>query len=277
MNEMQEKLLFYTTIIYIVTILIGLYTGITLHQFDVQFTEDASDPMNSLGLIAYILVMTGVLLLLIKARRGFFLIRGLMMMAFFFATLIVLDAISVNITFIDPLALSVIEIVVALALTVGSVKYPNNTLLRNSFATIASAGVGAIIGVSLETIPLLLFIIGLGVYDYIAVFKTKHMITLAKGMTKKNVIATFNIPTKKRVFQLGTGDLVIPTATAVSTWVFIHPLASVLVTLGALAGLLTTIVFTSSKAGKAMPALPLQVVGILIALGIYSLTLMIPA
>ena len=58
--------------------------------------------------------------------------------------------------------------------------------LRNLIAITSSIGVGIIIGVNGFNLAYLLMLF-IAVYDYIAVFITKHMITLAKAVSAKNL------------------------------------------------------------------------------------------
>jgi len=67
----------------------------------------------------------------------------------------------------------------AIALTLWKVFRPT-ILNQNIAAMISGAGVGALLGASFGIVPSLLFLIILCVYDFVSVFITKHMITLAK-------------------------------------------------------------------------------------------------
>ena len=106
----------------------------------------------------------------------------------------------------------------------------------------------------------------LSVYDYVAVFKTKHMVTLAKSVTKKNLSFTYALPTKEHQFELGTGDLVMPLVFATSVLASTKPLypfpqylvPPTLILLASLTGLILTISYLSKRIGKALPALPPQ-------------------
>src|SRR3989338_4603794 len=103
-----------------------------------------------------------------------------------------------------------IGIAFAILLTASRIVLSENLLLRNAASIIAIIGAGALLGVSLGVVPVIVFVILLSAYDFIAVFKTKHMVTLAKAMTKKNLAFTIALPTKEHKFELGTGDLVVP-------------------------------------------------------------------
>ena len=105
-------------------------------------------------------------------------------------------------------------------------------------------------------------------YDFIAVYKTKHMVAMAKEMIEKKVVLGFIIPKEIRYFKdnldkvksggnfiiLGGGDVVFPALLAVS----IIPqsfLKSLVVVLFSLIGaFLSYWIFTREK--EPIPALP---------------------
>jgi len=219
-------------------------------------SDNPDDPINALALIAGILFFTGLMLGFMFFFKGAKLFRLMEFIVVFTASLIVFDTILPGASLLFAVQL------VALRLL-----FPENVLVRNAAAIISVAGVGALIGVTLGVIPVLVFLILLSVYDFIAVFKTKHMVKLAKGISGRNLAFTIAIPTRKHRFELGTGDLVLPLVFAVSVMKanqaagfpgYAVPAAMVLA--ASLIGLLLTIAYVSKHVGKALPALPPQAV-----------------
>ncbi len=223
-------------------------------------TENPEDVENAIGLFVYILVFTGVLLLALHFFKGEWLFRLLEIIVVFTTSLIVFFVFFPSVAFM-----------LAVLLVITRQLLPTHIWLRNLSSVISVAAVGSMIGISLGVFPTLLFMVLLSVYDFIAVFKTKHMVTLAKGITKKNLAFTFAIPSKelKHQFELGTGDMVIPLTFAVSVMSaaalagipfpnYILPAGLILI--GSLVGLLWTIDYSSKHVGKALPALPPQTV-----------------
>jgi len=228
-------------------------------------TENPDDPINAIALVLCILVFTAFLLVFMHFFKGRLLFKFLETMVTFTASWIVFEV------FIGDFWLIFSIILVAWRLL-----RPKHVLLRNAAAIISIAGVGALIGVTLGVIPVAIFLILLGCYDFIAVFKTKHMVTLAKGITKQNLAFTVAMPTPKHQFELGTGDLALPLVFAVSTMKASQAIGfpSYLVPAGmiltaSLIGLLITIDYSSKHVGKALPALPLQAV---LMLGAFALS-----
>ena len=273
---MNKKLITQLILLFVITQGLGLVTGNFLINEDIHATLINEDPEaieNSIGLIVWILLFTGILLLLIKFAPEwlfYLLIKGIESLAIFGTTLIVLSVF---------LADGIIVLSLAILLVALRIIFKNNVLLRNISSIFAAAGAGALIGASMGVVPIIVFIVLLSVYDLIAVFKTKHMVTLAKGVTKKNLSFSFAMPTKEHQFELGTGDMVIPLAFAVSVLgvakagangaeVF---LPAILILFASLIGLIATLHYTSLKKGRAMPALPLQTLLMIIIFGITTL------
>jgi len=267
---MNKKLLFYLTVIFLVTQALALYVGTGLISMELErgglVNENPDDPINSIGLFVYILGSTAVILLIIKFYKGDLLFKLLESLLVFLTSWIVISFIVG-----DEIAL-----ILALVLVITRWIYKKNILLRNIASVLAAAGAGAIIGYQLGVIPVILFLVILAGYDIIAVFYTKHMVSLAKAITKKNLAFTFALPTKEHQFELGTGDMVIPAVFAVSVLVqttkyFDFPFAlisPIIVLWGSLVGLILTLHYCSSKVGKALPALPLQTAIMLIMLAL---------
>ncbi len=272
---MQRGLLVQLIVLFLATQLLGLYTAESLLQAGIKatiVTDNPEDVENSVGMFLYIMVTTGVLLALIKFLKDkwlYWLLKGLETLAVGFTGWMVFAG------FVgDDLGLAL-----ALALVGGRLLFSKHLWLRNFATSVSTAGAGALIGVSLGVWPVAGFLTLLCVYDYIAVFKTKHMVTLAKSMTQKNLAFTYALPTKKHVFELGAGDMVMPLTFAASTLAAaktMHAFPFYWVTpslvLGAsLAGLLVTIWYAGKHPGKALPALPLQGMLMLAAWGITKL------
>ena len=176
-------------IIFIIIEGIGLFVAINLIPQNVAqplFSEDINDPMNAIGLFVTILIMTGIILLILKYKKENQFLKLIEALAIFSATIIVMSAITTN---------EILAITIALGITITRILKRKSILLRNIVGAIAIAGAGALLGISLGLIPILLFITILSIYDIIAVFGTKHMVTLGKAVTK-NFAFTIAIPTK---------------------------------------------------------------------------------
>jgi len=156
-------------------------------------------------------------------------------------------------------------------------KYEKISIYYNNFLlALALAGAGAIMGLSLGFIPVIFFITLLSIYDLIAVFYTKHMLVLANMFIEKKINLLFQIPTKKRLYRLGAGDIVIPLLVSSSLYnilvtnysysLFTILIPIVLIWIASIVGLLWTFWILNKGKVKALPALPPQVTLMLIVL-----------
>ena len=166
--------------------------------------------------------------------------------------------------------------------------------IKNAAAIISSAGVGALFGFSLGTtfgVPLgffstVAFIILLSVYDYIAVFKTKHMIEMARELSTRQLsfaVTAKDVPSRKphekreeyvdramkegERLDLGTGDLSVPLMISVSAFTLgaNGMLYSLAVAAGSTISLYLLLRFVS-KRRVFLPALPPICLGGMLAL-----------
>ncbi|MCR4336010.1 MAG: presenilin family intramembrane aspartyl protease [archaeon] len=271
---MNKELISQLLLIFVLTQGIGLIAGDFLISQNIHttlVTDNPEDIENGVGLIVWIIGFTAILLILMKFSPDWLLsilLKGIESMAIFGTSIIVLMP-----TFLsDEIILSMAIVFVALRII-----FKEHVLLRNASSIVAAAGAGALIGASLGVIPVLVFIVLLGIYDYIAVFKTKHMVTLAKGVTKKNLSFTYALPTKEHNFELGTGDMVIPLAFAISVLsaqtntTLLKFFPSIAILIASLIGLVLTLDYASKNKGKPLPALPLQTALMVLVFGITKL------
>lgn len=261
---MDTKLIAQLAGYFIIVNVLGLVVGHYLILQDVQpiiINDNPNDIVNSFGLLGYMLVGTIIILVAIKFfpdKVLYWFLKGLEAMALLFSTLIVMIAF-----FPEAYALFLAMVIIVIRIF-----FPQYLIWRNISSTLATVGVGALLGASIGVWPVIVFLVLLAVYDYVAVFRTKHMVTMAKAVAKKNLSFTFALPTSKHQFELGTGDLVMPLVFSVAIlgesldagWIWPYAvIPSLAVLLASFAGLAFTLDYGSKNVGKALPALPLQV------------------
>ncbi len=164
-----------------------MFNGATYQQ--VSSAQMVSAPSTALFLIVYIIAVTVVMILLMKFYIGVYrLFEGFVI---FVASAIVFSILlseltSATVTMFGsavPVAF-VAAGVLGIALVVAKNMKP---WLRNATAILASIGVGVALGSDFGFIVALVLMALLAVYDFIAVFITKHMITLADAVQKQNL------------------------------------------------------------------------------------------
>ncbi|MFH2100832.1 MAG: presenilin family intramembrane aspartyl protease [Candidatus Micrarchaeota archaeon] len=266
--KLVDKLL----LLFILAQVVGIFTGVIV-LLDIMenpyvnaliVTSDADDPANAVFFIAYILA--GAIGMILA-------IRLLKLPAIFRFLEIVLIAGASSIVFYSVLRLAfgfevsmLAGILFGLALSAAKFFRPG---LKNFAVILATAGVGVVFGVSLGLIPLILFLILLSIYDYSAVFFTKHMVELADYVVKKDLAFTITarekLPGKKEQrIDLGTGDLIAPIMLEVSTLAF-NPVATAFVFIGSLISMALFLGIVWKKK-MVLPALPPIVAGMIIFL-----------
>lgn len=262
---------------FVIAQLLGIYTGsviigdITKNPYvsDLVVTTNAEDPFNALFFIAYILLGAALMILMIRHFSVFGLLFRLM--EFF------LIASASSIVFYSLARLALGYEASTIAGTVAGLAFSGIRLafppLKNAAAIMAVAGVGVIFGISLGLIPLIIFLVLLSIYDYLSVFRTKHMVEMANFVVKKDLAFTVTArappaaPGKKEQrIDLGTGDMIAPVMLEVSAMTF-SPLAAAFVFFGAVIslGLFLALVF---RKPMVLPALPPIVLGMIVSLSL---------
>ncbi|MDP3985352.1 MAG: presenilin family intramembrane aspartyl protease [bacterium] len=148
--------------------------------------------------------------------------------------------------------------------------------IQNILVVLGIAGIAVSIGLSVPWFTLLVLAVILAVYDIIAVYGTKHMITMMRGLLAQGVIFALVIPERvswlgARLAQakpgegyllIGTGDIALPAMVVASLLPFGFGMA-LGAGIGAFAGFLLTMwLFLFPGQGKPMPALPPIVLGL---------------
>ena len=216
-----------------------------------QAFPEPGDVTNTVVYLIMILAFTAVILLLVRYRR-----RNL-------AKYVILASIFVTLAFIlllplyyglyyatggaidgDPLAY--LSTLVAFAVAAGLVylllKFPEWYVV-DTIGILTAAGVTAILGISFGILPAILLLAALAVYDAWAVYRTKHMITLADELTSQRLPILLVIPKRagysfreqkslkeqvasgeeREAMFMGLGDIIIPGVLAVSAATFLTP------------------------------------------------------
>lgn len=215
---------------------------------------------------------TAIVLGLIRIMHGGLLLRLFFLLALFSGTLI-----TMSVFIPDTWAL-----IFSLSLVSFYVIWPR-VWFHNLILILTLPGIAALLGASLNPWTAVSILIIMSVYDYVAVYKTKHMVRMAKAMISGRAIFALIFPEHWQGFKshlneahpgegfmmLGTGDFVFPLIMAASAYA-INPVAAWLVFSFALLGLLLMhLIFVSQKVRRPMPALPplaaFAILGFLIA------------
>jgi presenilin-like A22 family membrane protease len=258
--------------IYLISTVMGFYTA--SYWAPLMHPADGSEPViapvvadrESVSSAAYffavILTMTGAMLLLMKYRLDA-VIKIALFISFFSGTLFTSVAFLGIYGFIIPFISSFF-------LFSGF----RSHIIQDILLVITLSGVGAVLGASLGIVPAFILVLAMSAYDFIAVFVTKHMVSLAEGAQDKYPLM-FVIPLGDRYMHLGAGDIAIPITLSVSIFLGQGIAYAIPTALGATIGIASLISYIEQRKGVTLPALPPliagQIIGYLIAVAIHTL------
>lgn len=233
--------------------ILALFLSTPMKVNDMQAFEDPTQVSNSIYYIVLILGFTLFVLIALKKNM-----KWVISLSIYLAIVSTLYYIFFALfTLLPPLSgfEAIASVVLSAGITVLLYKYPEWYIV-DIVGVCISAGVSALIGISLSIVPTILLLLLLAIYDAISVYKTKHMVTMAEGMMDMKLPILFVIPKnlsysflqenfkpgeKREAFFMGLGDAVMPTLLVVSANVFMKsnggiPLAVLGAMLGTLAG-----------------------------------------
>jgi presenilin-like A22 family membrane protease len=194
--------------------------------------EDPQDKGNVIVWFAIILIFTGFIFLVIKLNKKW-MIQAIILISVGWTLYYIFYALfSVFLPHGINLALTII---LSVGLTVLLYKFPEWYVIDIT-GVILAAGSATIFGLSLDIVPTLLLLVALLVYDYIAVYQTKHMVALAEGVMDLRLPILLVIPKHwnysfrsekfdkkdREAFFMGLGDAVMPTLLVVSANFFVN-------------------------------------------------------
>ena len=236
---------------------IGLYVGSAL--LNMGYVPEAGTTSSVAGFLFSFLIATTIIILLLKFFKGGLFFKFLM------AFLIFVGSETVFSIFFPE----IIAVLLAIGLVLLRFLIPN-VFMQNFAIILAVAGIGATIGTLLPFEAVLILLAVLSVYDVIAVYRTKHMVSMFRGVIENGTPLALIIPEKLsdsrtkvkhatpgtgRFLLLGTGDIAFPLVFAVSALKF-GLVSALSVILGAFVGLFCIHLLLLQKKYGAIPALP---------------------
>lgn len=251
----------------LLTSAIALMLATPFEVSDVKAFENPESMWNPVYFFVLIMGFTALILIVLRFKGGKKLIHFVM-----------LAAVTVTIYYVMAVLVpyGIIALIITLALALLLYIYPEWYVL-DATGLIIGGGAAAIFGISLGIIPVLLLMVILAVYDAIAVYKTKHMVSLAESIVDLRIPVLFVLPRKRsfsllrdndrdegksemeEAFYMGLGDAIIPSllvvsANRMSMEVFTHYLGLINApALCALIGTLAGYAVLSRIAGRGKP------------------------
>lgn len=255
------------------TLAIGLFSAS-------RYTSLVNNVSNQILLsfkdIIFFIVFFVVLVALMKRfkRFNFFAFKLFLLLVIFFGSQVVFSSF---VSLPWDLVLAVVLVVIFSLI--------HNVLVHDIGIIFGIAGISSILGITISPMVGIALLVILSFYDILAVYWTKHMVQMAKGMIESGAIIGFVIPfeIKDFLFQkpkvrqnlgekfmiLGSGDIGLPL-------VFVSSIAAIstrqawLISIFVVIGLfLTHLIFVNQKERKPMAALPpiatMTIIGYLIS------------
>ena len=230
--------------------------------------DEPSSVMNAFYFLISILVGAGMLLIILMFP---FRDKVILFIEFLSTTVACFIVFFVLLSTMGIANTDVVSVLMAVAMFAVRLYF---TPFRNVLAVVASAGIGAVIGFSIDPLPLIVFAILVAIYDLLAVKWTGHMVQFAKHFMKQKTSFSvgFEGTRRKRVMEkgkavmreepwmieLGSGDMAIASAITVVS----YKLGGFLFPLAAMAGSAVGLYLVMARAAKekeVMPAMPMIV------------------
>lgn len=270
------KIFLWEALFFSLALFLGIATAFRLSKF-LEIQKVPVSNVNPLQLIFSFLLATLLILAILffmksKSKKGV-IFKAIFILVIFFGGIVTL-----KLWLGDFLALVLITFFVLLWLKRRTV------LIHNLCIILGIAGLGASLGLRLEPLMMVFLLIAFSAYDFIAVYKTKHMVKMAKEMMAHQAILALIVPqglsglggrlkevkAGGKYLVLGGGDIAFPLLLCVSL-IRQSILFSLIVGVFSLIGLLLSfLIFTNQKIKRPIPALPpialFSILGFLITL-----------
>lgn len=209
---MSLKAIEYRQLIHIITIFLivqffGLFLATQLFNGQtyqsVMFQQISNAPIGSLFMFAYVILIAIVVLVLVKRFKPEKILiiweRVIILITAFFVFYIVSSSITADLVTNPNSYVSTYTIISLIFAIILLYIKQKNLVFKNTAAIISSLGIGLLLGLGFSPIIALILICILAVYDFVAVFITKHMLTLANVAMKNNLALLVDVNEYKAV------------------------------------------------------------------------------
>ncbi len=261
-HPFRFQLFLYTVLLFAAAQGLALFVAEQLSNIRPLVTTPLSGEMSVLYFLVFFFTVTLFFLVLFHVYKGNLLYR-LIFITIVFAGLMKIFEL------VFPTSLSMI---VAVVFIFGLFLLPL-VWIHDLIILFSGAGIGAIFGLQFHWTFAIALLVILSLYDIVAVFITKHMVTLAHELIKRSCTFALIIPEHSAQFRaslmtvqpgsgfliLGGGDIILPMFLTASAYVT-RPLAGWCAIVGMCVGVLFNHIWLTSSRVP-LPALPLISLG----------------
>lgn len=248
-------------ILFALTLVVGLYTAYYYSFYLGDLVQDGMLHFTPTDLIILVILFAAIFFVACHKEVARFSFRLFLLLVVFSGTQVILGA------FVSSPWNLVSAVVLTLIFARGK-----NVLLHDLGIILGIGGIAAVFGLSISVEFGLILLVVLSLYDIIAVYATKHMVTMARSMVESGAVFGFLIPFEFRGFFhgreeakagigdnfmiLGSGDIALPLI-FVASLVRVSLISAIITAAFSLLGLfLTHILFINQEKRRAMAALP---------------------
>lgn len=274
-----------SAILFVIASLLGLVLAMELES--IAPTNPSQNTTAGLGYVLYfivavIVVSAAIIFVSKKKKTGFLRIFFVISMTF------VIFVVSSLLYALLPISLTLYYILIfgTPMLFMYLLLFKQNWIVLNISGILTSAGLASIWGVDLGVYTAVILLVIFAIYDYIAVYKTKHMLEIARASTSSNMPMFFVVPERggfdmkdvdidkpsdgeegerRGAIMLGFGDIAIPNVMVISSFLYGGTMLFFLLPL--LGGIIAMFALFSFIKRPA-PGLPFLNTGVLIGFGI---------
>ncbi|HLF15824.1 MAG TPA: presenilin family intramembrane aspartyl protease PSH [Candidatus Thermoplasmatota archaeon] len=283
-------------LLFVANFLLAIVFAQPFFDAGLQAFKDPENVGNSVGYLVLVLAFTFLILYIAKKGKKW-LIRAIILGAVASTVgYVVYPVLYITLGWTSGAALGV-ALAAAAAATIALAVHPEWYVI-DAVGLLVAAGAASVFGISLGILPVIVLLVLLAVYDAIAVYKTKHMLSLADSVIELRLPVLLVIPKvmgysfrreatrmrdasadtkgEREAMFMGLGDLVMPTILVVSALHFAEPGWGSLPSLGAALGTLVGygILMSFVLKGNPQAGLPLlnggAILGFLV--GLYAAT-----
>src|SRR6056297_4090102 len=261
-KKFNLQTLFFESLLYFLTLGIGIYSTFKVRKIFEEEKFVMQEPslwrvLVSFGIITLIIVAISYFKKMKKSKKVVF--KGAFIIAIFWGSL-----------FLFSLYLPLWPLLTLVGGLIGLWLISPKIWLHDLLIIFGLAGAGTAMGVSFSPLSIVILLLIFSVYDVIAVYKTKHMVKMAKEMIGANAIIGFVVPKRLKGFKeslkkvepggkfmiIGGGDIVFPLVFCASMTSIGIIETSIVMIFSFLGILISFFTFFSQKIRKPIPALP---------------------